>query len=262
MTVPAPGLYQGQVVHTRMKPVRHRLSYRVFYLLLDIDAPARGLRFLSHNGFNLFGYFDRDHGAGGPDLRQWVESEMAATGLSAPRHIRLLTLPRVLGYVFNPVSLYFCYDGDERLEAVIYEVNNTFGERHSYLVRAGGRSRLQHDCPKRFYVSPFNEVAGGYTMDLIPPSGEADGAQVGDAIVYRIHQRDEDGPLLFAGLDLTGQALTDRALLGRFIAMPLMTVKVIAAIHWEAFKLWRKGLRLKTRPAPPDPDVTVLTDTP
>jgi len=254
MTVPAPGIYIGTVVHSRMKPVRHHLKYRVFYLLLDVDNPNGGLRLLSRNRFNLFSFHDSDHGSGSGTVRDWVETEMEKAGLDAPRSIRLLTLPRVLGYVFNPISLYFCHDATGLLTAVLYEVNNTFGERHSYLVRATGSRPLIHDCPKRFYVSPFNDMGGTYRMDLDPPGGDR------PAIRFAINHTDDTGKLLFAGLSLKGRPLTDRGLLARFIAMPLMTFKVILAIHWEALKLWRKGLKLTRRPAPPEQDVTLLPD--
>lgn len=253
--IPEPGLFEGDVIHTRFKPVRHRLRYRVFYLLLDVDNPAGGLRFLSHNKFNLFSFRDDDHGAPNThSLRQWVDAEMATAGLPAPHAVRLLTLPRVLGHVFNPISIYFCYGNDSGTSAVIYEVNNTFGERHSYLVPADGnkddRERLEHDCPKAFYVSPFNTVTGTYRMALTRPDND---------LSFTIHHRDDQGPLLFAGLSLERRALTNRALLRTFFGMPLMTIKVIAAIHFEALKLWRKGLRIRARPAPPDPAVTIVT---
>lgn len=254
MTVPAPGIYKGTVVHSRMKPVRHHLKYRVFYLLLDVDNPNGGVRLLSRNRFNLFSFHDRDHGNEATGLRDWIDAEMDKAGLEAPRSVRLLTLPRVLGYVFNPISLYFCYDAADSLTAVIYEVNNTFGERHSYLVRANGARHLAHDCPKRFYVSPFNDMGGTYRMDLDVPSGDA------PSIRFAINHTDDAGQLLFAGLSLKGRPLTDRGLLARFLAMPLMTLKVILAIHWEALKLWRKGLKVTRRPAPPEQDVTLLPD--
>ena len=254
MTVPASGIYIGNVVHTRMKPVRHHLKYGVFYLLLDVDNPDEGLRMLSRNRLNLFSFHDSDHGDGSARLRDWVEAEMKAAGLEIPRSIRLLTLPRVLGYVFNPVSLYFCYDHAGALTAVIYEVNNTFGERHSYLVRANGSRHLAHDCPKRFYVSPFNDMGGSYRMDLVPPQDDA------PMVRFAINHDDDTGQVLFAGLTLKGRPLTDRGLLARFFGMPLMTFKVILAIHWEALKLWRKGLRLTRRPQPPAQDVTILPD--
>ncbi|MEX1146905.1 MAG: DUF1365 domain-containing protein [Sphingomonadales bacterium] len=250
MSIPEPGLFVGDVIHTRIKPVRHRLRYRVFYLLLDVDDPAGGLRVLSHNRFNLFTFRDRDHG-GGEDapLRHWVDAEMTRAGLARPHAIRLLTLPRVLGHVFNPISLYYCYGADGALIAAIYEVNNTFGERHSYLVPGRGEDELEHDCPKQFYVSPFNTVTGTYRMTLTRPE---------DKLAFAIHHRDEAGPLMFAGLSLDRRRLDDRALVCQFFAMPLMTLKIITAIHWEAFRLWRKGLAIKTRPAPPDPAVTII----
>ena len=161
-------LYFGEVMHQRVRPRRHRLRYRVFFLFADLDelgSLSRRLRLFSYNKFNLFSFLDRDHGpSDGSSLRHWVERHLAEAGIDLEGGpIRLLCFPRVLGYVFNPLTVYFCYRRGGEIAAVLYEVNNTFGERHTYLVPvdADGSGPLSHHCEKNLYVSPFNAVEGG-----------------------------------------------------------------------------------------------------
>ncbi len=250
-------LYLGEVVHQRLKPHRHRLAYRVFSLLVDLDelnVLDRQLWFFSHNRFNLFSFLDRDHGPGqtGP-LRPWVEHHLAAAGITLDGGpIRMLCYPRLLGYVFNPLTVYFCQHRGGGLAAILYEVNNTFGGRHTYVIPAA-QDRAGHvtqECSKVFYVSPFNSVAGRYRFRVDPPEQHV-------SIV--INHCDAEGPLLYAAFKGRRAALSDRALLAVFVRYPLMTLKVIAGIHWEAFRLWRKGLRLVDRPEPPCEAVTIVT---
>lgn len=253
-----PGLYKGSVIHTRLKPVKHRLRYPVFYLLLDVDDPADNLRLLSHNRANLMSFRDRDHGPGvDAPLKPWLTQLLRTHGIHTPiGKAMVLTLPRILGYVFNPLSVYFCHDAEGRLFAIAYEVNNTFGERHTYVVATPTAEQARHhQTEKRLYVSPFNDVSGSYRFDITPP---------GDTVRINIHHRDEEGPLLFAALDATRQPLTDGALVRNLMALPLLTVRIIFAIHWQAWKLWRKGLRIKPRPisGPRPPTQPANTDTP
>lgn len=250
-------LYLGEVVHQRLKPRRHRLAYRVFSLLIDLDELQeldRRLRLFSHNRFNMFSFLDRDHGPGKKEsLRPWVEYHLASAGITlAGGSIRVLCYPRLLGYVFNPLTVYFCYRHDDGLVAILYEVNNTFGGRHTYLIPVvqGRRGRVAQECKKVFYVSPFNAVAGRYRFRIDPPEQDV-------SIV--INYSDTEGPLLYAVFQGQRVALTDRALLAAFVRYPLMTVKVMAGIHWEALRLWRKGLRLVDRPEPPSTPVTIVT---
>ena len=252
----ASALYFGDVVHQRVRPCRHRLRYRVFFLLVDLDeldTLPRRLRIFSRNRFNLFSFYDRDHGPGdGRPLRPWVERQLAAAAVDLEGGaIRLLCFPRMLGYVFNPLTVYFCHRPDGEPAAILYEVNNTFGERHTYLVPVapGSAPVLRHRCEKRFYVSPFNAVDGGYSFVVKPPA---------DAVTVVINQSDHAGPLLHATLAARRAPLTRSALLATFVRYPLMTLKVIAGIHWEALRLWRKGLRLVDRPQPPAHPVTVV----
>jgi len=252
----ASALYFGEVLHQRLKPRRHRLHYRVFSMLLDldeIDGLARRCRLFSRNRFNLFSFCDRDHGPGdGTPLRAWVEGHLAEAGIDLDGGpIRLLCFPRMLGYVFNPLSVYFCHAPDGALRAVIYEVRNTFGQRHSYLIPIGGGAggAVHQSCAKAFYVSLFNDVEGGYRFSVAPPT---------DSLAIVINQFDDQGPLLNAWLRGRREMLGDRMLFTAFLRYPLMTVKVIAGIHWEALKLWRKGLRIIRRPAPPAHAVTIV----
>jgi DUF1365 family protein len=239
------GLYAGRVVHARLRPRRHRLSYRVFSLLLDLDdleTLGKRLRFFGHNRAAIFSFFDRDHGDGGPDLRGWIAAQLGAAGtaLAAPR-IEVLCYPRILGYVFNPLTVYFCRDGDA-LRAILYEVHNTFGEKRTYVIRVSpGAEIIEQICAKELYVSPFMPMACTYRFRIEPPS---------DKVLISIAEDDADGLLLTASFAGERRDLSDATLLRALFAYPLMTLKVTAAIHWEALKLWLKGVRyIARRPA-------------
>jgi uncharacterized protein len=255
VTAAASALYVGSVVHRRLRPTRHDLAYRVYYLLADIDELAdldRRLRVFSHNRFNLLSLYDRDHGArDGQALRPYVEARLAEAGMTLRGGaIRLLTMPRVLGYAFNPLSVYFCSAPDGALAAILYEVTNTFGERHSYLARVSDDApMLRHACDKQLYVSPFIDMATTYHFRVRAPA---------DDVAITIEQTDAEGPLLYASLTARRVALTDAALLHAFLAHPLVTLKVIGGIHWEALRLWRKGLRPRAHPVPPAQPVTLM----
>lgn len=253
-------LYVGDVIHQRLKPRRHRLRYRVFSLLLDldeIDALDAGLRLFSRNRFNLYTFYDRDFANRGVGpLRTRIEQALAGAGVDTRGGaIRLLCYPRLLGYAFNPLSTYFCYGRDGALAAILYEVSNTFGERHSYLVPLAGDGALplRHAAAKRFYVSPFFDVAGDYHFRVTPP---------GQHVAIAINYRDAEGLRLHAAFRGTRHRLTDRALLSHAVRLPLMTLKVIGGIHWEALKLWLKGVPLVHRPPPPREPITVVDPSP
>jgi DUF1365 family protein len=247
-------LYFGSVVHRRLRPLRHALRYRVFSIMLDLDelpALTARLRWFSHNRFNLFSLHDRDHGArDGRTLRPYVEAALAGAGIALEGGaIRLVCFPRMLGYVFNPLSIYFCHHRNGRLLAVLYEVRNTFGEMHSYLIPVERADAVvRQSCEKLFYVSPFMKMTCRYEFRLSVP---------GERLALTIRQTDSEGPILHASLEGRRAPLTDSALLAAFARYPLMTLKVIAGIHWEAAKLWRKGLRPLPRPAPPRDAITI-----
>ncbi|VTU22256.1 hypothetical protein H4CHR_00952 [Variovorax sp. PBS-H4] len=255
-------LYSGSVVHRRLRPVVHRLRYRVFSLLLDLDELpqlAHRLRFFSLDRFNLFSLHQRDHGAGGDQgLRPYVEHQLQAAGLVAGGAIRLLAMPRILGYAFNPLSVYFCHHPDGGLQAILYEVNSTFGERHSYLIAVDEAQRpageLTQHCAKRFHVSPFLALDMHYRFGIAAPQEDDERLRIA------ITASDGEGPVLTACFDARRRTLDDRQLLRAFVACPLLTLKVITAIHWEALRLWTKGLRLHRRPAAPERAVTVVND--
>ncbi len=248
------GLYAGTVVHARLKPVRHRLRYPMLALLLDLNelpALTRRLRLFSAERGNVFSFFARDHLAGGgADLRDQVEAMLRAAGITPDGGaIRLLCMPRVLGQVFNPLSVFFCHGRDGALRALVYEVNNTFGQRHSYVLPVSdGALPLRQSCAKQFYVSPFMDMALRYRFRISPPAAR---------VRIAIDAEDETGVVLFAAFDARRQALTDGNLLRGLARHPLQALHVLAGIHWEALRLWRKGMRLRARPAPPAHSVTI-----
>ena len=238
-------LYAGVVTHLRRRPRRHNLRYRVMQGLFDLDElPAldRKLRLFGHNRAAPISFHDKDHGDGSGELRPWVEAQLRAAGLDGDwGALRLLCMPRMLGYVFNPLSVYFCHEPGGRLAAILYEVNNTFGQRHAYVLPADEASgTIRQGCDKAFYVSPFMPMDLRYDFRIVPP-----GARVG----VEVAARDADGPLLDARFLGARRSLTDLALLRALIAYPAMTLNVVLAIHWEAVRLWLKGLRLAPRPS-------------
>jgi DUF1365 family protein len=244
----AASLYLGVVMHARLKPMGHRFSYRVMSLLIDLDRLGEADQQSALFGVNraaLYSFHEADHGPrDGSSLKAYAERCAAAhdVDLSGGR-VELLCYPRLLGYGFNPLSVYFCYRACGELALVIYEVRNTFGEIHHYVlpVQPGELNdaglRQQHE--KLFYVSPFLPMAMRYHFRLLPPS---------DTVKLRILESDRDGPLLAATFNGRRRALTSHALLRSFFALPLVSFKVMAAIHWEALRLWLKGARLVPRP--------------
>ena len=250
-------LYVGSVMHRRLRPRPHYLRYRMFWMLLDldeIDQLPRGLRLFSRNRFNALSLYDADHGAdGGRTLREQAETHLKGAGIDCGGgRIELLCLPRIFGYGFNPLSIYFCCTRGGSLAAILYEVHNTFGERHSYLIPAGGDpgSAIPQECRKVFYVSPFMGMDLTYQFRVAAP---------GEKVSARINVSDGEGKLLVAALEGTRRTLSDTALLRVIVSHPLLTLKVVAAIHWHALRLWLKGIRLHKRPAPPPEPVTIVS---
>ena len=253
----ASALYRGEVMHRRLRPRAHRLAYRVFWLLLDlseIDRLDRRLKLFSRGRFNLLSFHDRDHGDGTPTpLRAQVEALLARAGLDiAGGPIRLLTMPRVLGYVFNPISLFYCHHRDARLAAVIYEVTSTFGVRHAYLIPVPAADQAAGEisqCAARaLHVSPFMGMEMDYGFRGHAP---------GERLDLTIDGLDADGLLITAAMSGDRRPLDDRGVRSAVLALPLMTLKVTAAIHWEALKLWIKGVRLTCQPSPASDPVTI-----
>lgn len=246
-------LYRMRVMHARHQPFAHRFEYRIWTLLLDIDRVAEVAarsRLFAADRAGIVSFRTRDHGArDGSPIRPWIEAHLAAHGMGdCAARIRLLAMPRVAGYVFNPISIYFCDRADGSPGAVLYEVKNTFGDQHGYLTRLSGEAPWQHGADKILHVSPFIGMAARYGFTLSRPA---------ERFAIAIEETDGEGaPLLTATMAGRGVAMTDRALAGALAAMPLVTAKTMAAIHWQALKLWRKGARFHSRPTPPDPPVT------
>jgi DUF1365 family protein len=234
-------VYTGWVMHRRLRPRHHRFRYRAWWLLIDLDElpelSAR-LRWFSHRSRNAISFYDQDHGHDQRPLRQQVEQQLRKIGIDeAGGPIRLLCMPRVLGYAFNPLSVYFCHRRDGTLAALVYEVHNTFGERHSYAIKVNGAPEtvIRQRQSKQFYVSPFMDMDMGYEFEVALP---------GDTLTIGIVGRNAAGPLIHAVLQADRRDLSDGQLLRLLVTHPLVTLKVIGAIHWEAFRLWSKRLRL------------------
>ena len=243
----AASLYVGDVMHARLKPMGHRFSYRVMSLLIDLDRLADADRQSPLFGVNraaLYSFHEANHGKrDGSSLRAYAQRCAAERGIDLTGgRVLLLCYPRLLGYTFNPLSVYFCYRADGELALLIYEVRNTFGDIHPYVLPvlsgeisdAGVRQRQD----KLFYVSPFIKMAMRYHFRVLPP---------GERVQLRILENDRKGPLLAATFNGSRRVLNTKELLRAFFALPLVTMKIMAAIHWEALRLWLKGARLVPR---------------
>jgi len=249
-------LYDAIVVHCRHRPVTHELRYKVTYGLFDLDEVPqldRDLNLFSHNRFNLFSLHDRDHGPrDGLGLKAYADRVIANAGMTGEiDRVQLLCLPRMVGYVFNPLSIYYGLASDGSLRLVTYEVSNTFGESKTYVlpVEPGSTGTARQNCAKRFYVSPFNDAAGRYDFRIMPP---AERVRVGVSL------SNQGGGILDAHLVGARRPLSDRELARTAWTHPALTWKVIGGIHWEALKLYLKGLRPTRRPPAPDVPVTYL----
>jgi DUF1365 family protein len=249
-------IYAGTVVHKRLAPRPHAFQYRVFALCLDVDEIDRldgMLRLFSRNRRGIVGFRDSDHGDGSATrVGEKARRLLADAGLGRfGARIELVCYPRLLGYVFNPLSVYFCRDAEERVGAVIYEVNNTFGERKSYLIEAGARHDgvIAQSCAKELYVSPFTNALGSYAFHTVPP---------GERVLIGVAFREADRPVLKTHFRGDRVALSDRAIAAMLLRHPLMTLKVVAAIHVEAARLWAKGVPLVARHASPAYSATIV----
>lgn len=243
-------LYECSVMHQRLSPLRHGFEYRVFYLWLDLDeVPAldRGLSLLSRNRFNLFAFHDEDHlGGGEPDLKRGVLARMAEAGVdvAAARTVRMLAFPRVLGYVFNPVTFYFAYTAEGRVIACLAQVTNTYHEQKLYVIKEGDEDKgFRLVTPKHFYVSPFSSLELKFDFQVRPPD---------EALRIAVDDLDAAGEKVLVSL-LTGKRreLTDGRLLACAVTYPLLTFRVMFLIHWHAFILWMKKLPVHRKAADP-----------
>ena len=233
-------IYTGTVIHKRFKPKIHTFNYKVFSLLIDlseIDLLHKTLRLFSYNKFNIISFFNKDHGPrDGSSLKNWVLDNLKKNDIeSEDVKIKLLCYPRIFGYVFNPLSVFYVYDKNSVLIAILYEVKNTFGEQHSYIFKTKKEQNLiQHVCKKKFHVSPFIEMNCIYFFRLLKP---------GNKISVIIDVQDSEGKILYASQDGVKSELNNNNLFKSYLKHPLMTFKIIIAIHFEAFKLWTKGIK-------------------
>ena len=232
-------IYNGTVIHKRFKPKKHFFKYRVFSLLIDLNDLRdlnKNISFFSYNTFNLISFYDKDHGArDGSSLVKWVKKNLRENNINSDNiRIKLLCYPRIFGYVFNPLSIFFVYDKKENLVSILYEVKNTFGEQHTYIFKTENNDLLQHSCSKKFHVSPFIEMNCNYFFKSLKPA---------EKILVVIDQYQLDKKILFASQDGNRVDFSSWELLKSYLKHPLMTFKVISAIHFEAFKLWAKGIR-------------------
>ena len=232
-------IYNGTVVHKRFKPKIHFFRYKVFSLLIDLSELStldKKINFFSYNRFNLISFFDKDHGErDGTSLIEWVKKNLRENNIDAEEiKIKLLCYPRILGYVFNPLSVFYIYNNNEKLISILYEVKNTFGEQHTYIFKIENDNLLQHNCEKKFHVSPFIEMNCNYFFRILKPS---------ENISVIIDQYQSNEKILFASQDGKRADLTSAELMKSYLKHPLMTFKIISAIHFEAFKLWTKGIK-------------------
>jgi DUF1365 family protein len=234
-------IYNGTVIHKRYKPKTHFFKYSVFSLLLDLselELLNEKIKFFSFNKFNLISFFEKDHGnRDGTSLVNWVKNYLKKNQIETENiKIKLLCYPRIFGYVFNPLSVFFVYDKNEKLVSILYEVKNTFGEQHTYVFRVDNENNLiQNNCSKKFHVSPFIQMDCNYFFKILKP---------GERLSIIIDQYDPTGKILFASQDGKKVNLTGKELIKSYLKHPLMTFKIISAIHFEAFKLWIKGIKL------------------
>ncbi len=236
-------LYFGEVVHIRHRPKQHSLKYRVFSTLIDIDEARTAPKSSWLFGFDkwaIFSFWQKDFGTKrGPNAQSLFENIkiLAQTSgtIGEVKRIELLCYPRIFGFVFNPLSVYFGYNNQDRLSFIIYEVANTFGERHHYIINLSENSAqtIEHKCPKVFYVSPFIPMDCEYNFKIIPPT---------DRVAIKIYETDKDGALLYAAFHGHKKEFSKKILFQALLSYPLMTLKVVFAIHLEAIKLLAKGV--------------------
>ena len=234
-------IYSGDVVHRRFKPKEHFFKYKVFSLFIDLselEKIEKKIPFFSYNKINLISFYDKDHGdRNGSSLRVWVEKNLNSLEIETNEiKIKLLCYPRILGYVFNPLSIFFVYNKNSSLIAILYEVKNTFGEQHTYVFKVDTNEQLiKNSCAKKFYVSPFMDLSSEYFFKILNP---------GNKLSVIIDQRDQEGKLLYASQDGIRSELSAKNLIFSYLKHPLMTFKIISAIHFEALRLWIKGINL------------------
>ena len=233
-------IYNGQVIHKRFKPKVHSFRYDVFSLLIDLselETLDKQVNFFSYNKCNWISFYDKDHGdRDGSSLINWVQKNLRKNNISTENiKIKILCYPRIFGFVFNPLSVFYVYNSNENLISILYEVKNTFGEQHTYIFRIEKDANLiQNNCSKKFHVSPFIQMNCNYFFRLLKP---------GNKISVIIDQYENEDKILYASQDGIRTDFNTKYLIKSFLNHPLMTFKIIIAIHYEAFKLWSKGIK-------------------
>lgn len=240
----------GQVRHTRLRPARNAFAYPTYFLMLPLRSMHReGGGAVAHNRRGALSFFDRDHGDGRDNALEWLDGLLLSEGITdATGEAWLHCYPRVLGYTFKPVSFWYCHRDDGSLRAIVVEVNNTFGERHCYLLDAPAYG-AELKAAKAFHVSPFCEVEGGYRFRFLVTEGR-------ERTVVRIDYDDAQGALLQTSVSGALEPATARSLRKALWRHPAMTLGVIGRIHWQALRLWAKRVRFIGKPAAPDLFVT------
>ena len=237
-------IYKGIVTHRRFKPKRHFFNYKTFSILFDLDELTdleKKISIFSLNKFNLFSFYNKDHGnRDGSDIKNWVKNNLNKFNINFEvSKIKLLCFPRIFGYVFNPLSIFYCYNKKSELRAILYEVKNTFNEQHTYIFEVKNNSKIiTQSCSKKFYVSPFMEMETSYNFRLSEPK---------ETLSVFIKQKDREGMLLSACQIGKKEQISTKRLLVNFLKHPMMTIKIIMAIHFEALRLWKKGVKLVKR---------------
>ena len=233
-------IYNGQVIHKRFKPKVHYFRYKVFSFLIDLselEILDKKVKLFSFNKFNLISFHEKDHGdRDGSSLISWVKQNLKKNDIqSEDIKIKILCYPRIFGFVFNPLSVFYVYNLQSQLISILYEVKNTFGEQHTYIFKViKDVNLIQNNCSKKFHVSPFIEMDCNYFFRLLKP---------GEKISVIISQYDKQDKILYASQDGVRSEFNTKQLLKSYIKHPLMTFKIIIAIHFEAFKLWAKGIK-------------------
>ena len=252
-------LFFGKVMHNRLRPAAHRFVYPVYFCLLKLSGveQAAGPLF-SINRRNFFSFHFADHGArDGSHPLSWIRHLLAQQGIAADGEVWLQCFPRVLGFVFNPVSFWFCHNPAGELVAVLVEVNNTFGERHNYLLaHPDGRAIVDGDLFERqkvFHVSPFMAVAGFYRFRFYAKPATAGKPATRLA---RIDHGDAAGDLLHTAISGRATPMSSGALFKAFVSYPWLTVGIVYRIHWQALKLWLKRVPFFRKPEPPLEETT------
>ena len=235
-------IYNGIVTHQRFKPIKHTLNYKTFSLFLDLDEIEKldkTVGIFSFNKFNVFSFYNNDHGArDGNSLKKWVLDNLKKFKIDQNiTNIKLLCYPRVFGFVFNPLSIFYCYENNN-LKAIFYEVKNTFNEQHTYIFKIKDKEKIEQKCKKKFYVSPFMDMDTYYNFKLLNP---------GEKLSVFIKQTDDKGIVLTATQSGDRKEFSFKQLMINFFKYPLMTLKIIGSIHFEALLLWKKGAIYRKR---------------